>query len=76
MIKFDYIDGDELPFRVQINTSFGAGVTEQKAIMAALRVGKYIPERCKDYRRVITHLFWNYEVNDDWNIIIQKLSGG
>ena len=74
MIKFDYIKGDDLPYRVKIDGVFGAGITEKKAIMTALRVGKLIPEGCTDTKQAYTHLFWKYEVSEGWNILIQKLN--
>jgi len=74
MIKFDYINNSELPYRVEIDSVRGAGITEKKAIMAALSVGGFIPKGCRDPKMAVRHLFWNYEVNEGWNIIIQKLS--
>lgn len=74
MIKFSYIDDDELPYKVEIDEQYlGAGISEKKAIMAALRVGKFIPEGCINSKRAASHIFWNYEVSEGWNILIQKL---
>jgi len=73
MIKFEYIEGNELPYRVNIDGVLGAGTTEKGAIMAALSVGRFIPKGCRDPKKAGWHLFWNTEFNIDQIILIQKL---
>jgi len=74
MLKFRYINGDELPYRVEFNNVHGAGITEKKAILAALSVGKFIPTGCRDPKKAGWHLFWNYEFNPDMIVLMAKLA--
>ncbi len=74
MLRIDYIEGDELPYRVEFDDIFGAGKTEKGAIMAALSVGGYIPKGCRDPKKAGWHLFWNYIFNTDMIILLQKLA--
>ena len=74
MLKFEYIKENELPYRVQIDNIFGAGITEKKAIMAALSVGGFIPKGCRDPKKAGWYLFWNYNFNPAHITLIQKLA--
>ena len=73
-LRFDFIENSELPYRVMIDDCYGAGITEKKAIMAALRVGKFIPEGMTNTKLAYTYIFWNYEVDEGWAELIKRLS--
>jgi len=67
MLKFDYVEGDELPHRVQIDHLHGAGQTKSDAVVAALSVGNVIPPELGDDKGAIAaYLFWNYPGDHDW----------
>ena len=75
MIEYNYIENDELPYRIIIDGYIhGAGITEKDAIMTALRVGQFIPKDCTRPNKAKSYLFWNYEVSSDWAELIKRLS--
>ncbi len=74
MLKFEYIEGHELPYRVNIDGVLGAGINEKGAIMVALSVGGYIPKGCRDPKKAGWHLFWNTDFNLEQIDLIQKLA--
>ena len=77
MIKTEFIENDELPYRIIMDKRFhGAGINPKDAVMALLRVGNFIPKDCKNYNRAKSHLFWYYEINNGWNFLIQVLGDG
>jgi len=74
MIKTKYVEGDELPYRIQIDNLRGAGISPAKAALAALSVGSKIPAGCRDRQEAAGHLFWNYQTSYEWRQLIHILS--
>lgn len=74
MLKFDYIEGHELPYRVNIDGILGASITEKGAILVALSVGGFIPKGCRDPKKAGWYLFWNYDFNPDQAELLRRLS--
>lgn len=73
MIKTEIIEGDELPFRIQIDELHGAGTSPSEAVMAALSAGGKIPAGMRDKKDVARIIFWKYEYNIDWSYLIHVL---
>lgn len=75
-MKIEYIEGDELPFRIDIDGNLkGAGTTPSLAIMAALSVGNKIPKGRRDCDAAIEHLTKHNEMSDNLHqmiIILRK----
>lgn len=79
-LKIEYIDGTELPHRVEIigasSRVFGAGVTLASALMRAFSVSKMFPDeqfpQCteNELRRFI---FWNFHASKIWLEAIRAL---
>ena len=73
MNLFEFIHGDELPYRVQVDRLHGAGVEPRQAICAALSAGGKIPIGMRDGPSAAAYIFWNYEANPAWLELIKAL---
>jgi len=73
MLKTETIANDELPYRVEWGKLKGAGDTPVSAMLAVLRVGKYIPVDIKDGKEAAKYIFWNYQSFTPWAKIISIL---
>ncbi|KKN21873.1 hypothetical protein LCGC14_0921020 [marine sediment metagenome] len=70
------VHGDELPYRVQINTVKAAGVTLVAALMRALEMTGEV-RRGTQPIEAARHLFWRYDSdgNPAWAQAIAALEG-
>ena len=77
MLKFSYIENDELPHRVLIdNRLHGAGQTKSDAVVTALSAGQMFPaEMRSDKKAIASFIFWN-EANPNWAELIRILEEG
>ena len=78
MLKTEVIKGwentvEELPYRVDWGNLKGAGDTPAGAMLAALRIGKYIPFNTQDRKEAARYIFWNYQSLTPWAKIIHIL---
>ena len=73
MIKTKYIEGNELPYSIQIDHLHGAGRSPAFATIAALRVGCVIPAGCKDRGEAASYLFFFYNSPDNRERLIHIL---
>ena len=72
MLKLEIVD-DELPYRVEIDSLFGAGISPSGAVMAALSAGGRRPSGNRDRKAFARYLLWYFEPNPDWVKLISIL---
>ena len=73
MNRFETLEGNELPYRVEIDNLKGAGTTPVGAICAALSVGHKIPTGMRDGKATARYVFWHYDANPAWVELIRAL---
>lgn len=70
-MKTSIVQG-ELPYRIEIGGLLGAGDTPARAVLAALRVGRKVPQNC-NAKEAAQYIFWHYEANPIWVRLIHIL---
>ncbi len=71
--------GDELPYRIEIGSLSGMGISPARAVMAALSVGKEIPTGLRNSEEAAEHIYkervdGNYHDSSDWVEVIRILN--
>lgn len=64
---------EELPYHVDWGNLRGAGDSPGSAMLAVLRIGKYIPLDTQDRKEAAKYIFWNYQAFTPWAKIIHFL---
>ena len=79
LITKDYKEGDELPYRIEIDSLSGMGISPARAVMAALSVGREIPTGLRNPEEAAEHIYkervdGNYLDSSDWMEVIRILN--
>lgn len=72
LITKNVVQKDELPYRISMDDMQGAGVTPDRAVMAALSAAGEIPAGLRDPKQAARHIFQKHQPSD-WIEIIRIL---
>ena len=72
MIETKYVKGDTMPYRFDMDSLHGAGLSPTKAVMAALSAGNEITAGLRDAKEAAKHIFQKHQPAD-WIEIIRIL---
>lgn len=70
-VSAEIVYNDELPYRISIGGSHGIGDSPKSATIAALHIGRFIPDEIRnDEDAILNFLEKNYEDSSFRNILI------